>query len=59
MCSERTQYLQDKIEAMKDEILAFRKHLQSAKFHNSDTAQNDWIATADVNRWLDNINNAE
>ena len=49
----------DKVAAMKEEIIAFRAHLQSPKFQNTDTAQNDWIATADVQRWLTNIVNAE
>ena len=49
----------DKLAAMKEEIAAFRVHLASPKFQNTDKAQNDWIATSDVNRWLDNIQNAE
>ena len=50
---------QDRVAAMKEEIHAFRRHLSLPKFTNTDTAQNDWIAVSDVQRWLDNINNAE
>lgn len=49
----------DKLAAMKEEIAAFRKHLSSSKFVSTETERNDWIAVADVNRWLDNILNAE
>jgi hypothetical protein len=44
---------------MKEEIMAFRRHLALPKFQNTEEAQNDWIATSDVQRWLDNIVNAE
>lgn len=50
---------EDKLAAMKEEIQNFRRHLQSSKFQNTDTERNDWIATGDVQRWLDNILNAE
>ncbi len=50
---------QAKVKAMEEEIAAFRKHLASSKFWSTDTQRNDWISTADVNRWLDNIQNAE
>jgi hypothetical protein len=53
------QTAQDKLAAMKEEIHAFRKHLQSSKFVNTETERNDWISVADVQRWLDNIVNAE
>lgn len=49
----------DKLAAMKEEIQNFRRHLQSSKFVNTETERNDWIAVADVQRWLDNIVNAE
>jgi len=49
----------DKIAAMQYEIMSFRRHLQSSKFQNSETEQKDWIATSDVHRWLDNIQNVE
>jgi hypothetical protein len=48
-----------KIKAMQDEIAAFRVHLASSKFVNTETERNDWIAVSDVNRFLDNILNAE
>jgi len=51
---------QDKLAAMKEEIQNFRRHLQSSKFQNVEGQdRNDWIAVADVQRWLDNIVNAE
>lgn len=50
---------QDKLAAQAEEIQNFRRHLQSSKFVNTETERNDWIAVADVQRWLDNINNAE
>lgn len=50
---------QQKVEAMKAEIVAFRVHLASPKFINTNTALNDWIHVNDVNRWLDNIERAE
>lgn len=54
------QTAEDKLAAMKEEIQNFRRHLQSSKFQNVEGQErNDWIATADVLRWLDNINNAE
>jgi acid stress-induced BolA-like protein IbaG/YrbA len=35
----------------------FRAHLISAKFQGQDPdgSRRDWIATADVNRWLDTL----
>lgn len=51
---------QDKLAAMQEEIQSFRKHLLSSKFQNVEGQErNDWIGTADVQRWLDNIVNAE
>jgi hypothetical protein len=49
----------DKAAAMKEEIQDFKKHLLSTKFQNSDTERNDWIATADVLRRLEQILSAE
>jgi hypothetical protein len=38
-------------------VIEFRAHLQSPKFHpQSDGERGDWLSTADVNRWLDYIN---
>jgi hypothetical protein len=48
-----------KLAAMQEQIIAFRQHLQSSKFQNTETERNDWIATADVQRWLDLIRDAE
>jgi molecular chaperone GrpE (heat shock protein) len=49
-----------KLAAMQEEIQNFRRHLQSSKFQNVEGQErNDWIAVADVQRWLDNIVNAE
>lgn len=53
------QAAQDKMAAMQEAMQEFRRHLQSSKFVNTETERNDWIAVADVQRWLDNINNAE
>lgn len=53
------QAAQDKMAAMQEAMQDFRRHLQSAKFVNTETERNDWIAVADVQRWLDNINNAD
>lgn len=51
---------EDKLAAMQEEIQNFRRHLQSSKFQNVEGQErNDWIAVADVQRWLDNIVNAE
>lgn len=40
-----------------DRIAEFREHLQSSKFApvQSDGSRGDWIATADVFRWLQYI----
>ena len=39
-----------------ERIAEFREHLQSPKFApQADGARGDWIATADVQRWLDYI----
>jgi outer membrane murein-binding lipoprotein Lpp len=52
--------LNAKLAAMQEEIQNFRRHLQSNKFQNVEGQErNDWIAVADVQRWLDNIVNAE
>jgi outer membrane murein-binding lipoprotein Lpp len=52
--------LNAKLAAMQEEIQNFRRHLQSSKFQNVEGQErNDWIAVADVQRWLDNIVNAE
>lgn len=33
----------------------FHEHLLSSKFHNRDNERQDWIAVADVRRWLNYI----
>jgi hypothetical protein len=33
----------------------FHTHLLSSKFHNRDDERQDWIAVADVRRWLNYI----
>lgn len=53
------QAAQDKLVAMEEAMQEFRRHLQSSKFVNTETERNDWIATGDVQRWLDTIKNAE
>lgn len=45
---ERDGVILERMERMQE----FRKHLMSEKFINSDTERNDWIAVADVQRWL-------
>jgi hypothetical protein len=50
----------DQLAAVHDEIREFRIHLAGPKFcgHEPDGGRRDWIATADVHRWLDRIANA-
>ncbi len=50
----------DQLAAIHDEIRQFRIHLASDKFcgYEADGGRKDWIATADVHRWLDRIANA-
>jgi hypothetical protein len=50
----------DQIAAIESEILAFRVHLGGDKFcgYEPDGSRKDWIATADVYRWLDRIASA-
>lgn len=42
------------IEKMRERIQELREHLASPKFNAvaTDGSRTDWIATADVNRWL-------
>jgi hypothetical protein len=50
----------DRIAAIDTEIRAFRLHLAGDKFcgYEPDGSRRDWIATADVHRWLDRIASA-
>jgi hypothetical protein len=50
----------DQIAAIDAEIQAFRLHLTGDKFcgYEADGERKDWIATADVHRWLDRIASA-
>lgn len=45
---ERDRVILERMERMQE----FRKHIMSDKFRNTDTERNDWISTADVQRWL-------
>jgi hypothetical protein len=49
--------LNDAILTRAERIQEFREHLQSSKFApvQSDGSRGDWIATADVFRWLQYI----
>lgn len=49
--------LQDSIATRAERIREFREYLQSSKFApvQSDGSRGDWIATAEVNRWLQYI----
>lgn len=49
--------LQDAIITRAKKVQEFREYLQSSKFApvQSDGSRGDWIAVADVNRWLQYI----
>jgi hypothetical protein len=50
----------DKIAAMNEALNDLRRHLLSAKFQTPQNGERaDWIATADVLRWVENIKSAE
>lgn len=46
----------ERVLSMRDRIAELRVHLQSSKFQpQADGTRGDWISTADVQRWLDYI----
>ena len=51
--------MRNKLEAVSTELQSFREHLQLPKFRNpSDYERLDWIATADVEAWIERIRRA-